>query len=230
MSFTIDRSNFSSAIQTHPLKQFSDAKLAKLASNNEEAKNLLILRNMNAVEQAAIYVVIKYGLKEPTEEFESIAVTKLLAPEIWKEEISNVPGYIFRVSKNAIIDELRKDIRQRKFINQFNETSSMDKSKTLEEYLLDPLANDLNRNIRMFELEEELIKSIPLVYKTGGNQNLVQQIVELSYGINLGTNPSCKKLKGQEIADKLGINFGTMKTIKFMFNKVVRKRLLEKAA
>ncbi len=208
----------------------SDTELARLATESEEARNLLILRNLHVIKQAAIYVVIERELKELPEEFESIAVIKLLASEIWEKEILNIQNYIFRISKNAIIDEVRKETNQRRFVKQYDETSSLDKPKTLEEYVTDSPANDVNRNNSMLELEEELRRSIPLTYKKGDNESLVQQIVELSYGIDLGTNPSYEKLKGQEIANRFGINLGTMKTIKFMFNQVIRERFLEKAA
>lgn len=225
MSFAISRSNFHSASQTH--KEPSDAELAKLSQDNEEARNLLVLKNMDMVKQAAKYVVIEYGLNEHPEEFESIAIIKLLTPEIWKNKLSNIRGYIFRVAKNAIIDELRKDVRQKRFINQFDETSVMNKAKSLEEYLTDPLSSKTGE---MIELEEEILRSIPLVYQSGGNQDLIKQIVELSYGIDLGTNPNCEQLKGEEIASRLNLNLGTMKTIKFMFNNVIRNRLRNSAA
>lgn len=225
MNITPSRNKFHSASQTH--KEPSDAELAKLSQNNEEARNLLVLKNMDMVKQAASYVVIEYGLNEQPEEFESIAIIKLLTPEIWKNKLSNVRGYIFRVAKNAIIDELRKDVRQKRFINQFDETSSTNKAKSLEEYLTDPHPD---KTCEMIELEEEILKSIPLVYQSGGNQALIKQIVELSYGIDLGTNPDCEQLKGEEIAKRLDLNLGTMKTIKFMFNNVVRNRLRNNAA
>lgn len=225
MNITPSRNKFHSASQTH--KEPSDAELAKLSQNSEEARNLLVLKNMDMVKQATRYVVIEYGLNEQPEEFESIAIIKLLTPEIWKSKLSNIRGYIFRVSKNAIIDELRKDVRQRRFVNQFDETSAMHKTKSLEEYLIDPCSD---RTGEMIELEEELLRSIPLVYQSGENQDLIKQIVELSYGIDLGTNPNYENLKGEEIASRLNLNLGTMKTIKFMFNNVVRNRLRNNAA
>ncbi len=231
MSLTVSRNQLYSARQTQSeINKLSNAELAKLARKDESARNLLVIKNKDVIEQAAKYVVIERNLNEHPEEFESIAVIKLLRPDTWEANISDVRNYIFRVSKNAIIDELRKEFRQGRFLSQFNETSSLNKAKTLEEYVTDPMANDLNRNSGMLELEEELLRSIPLVYKTGENPDLVQQIIELSLGIDLGTNPSHNQLKGKEIADNLNIPLTTLKNIKFRFNQEVRNRLVSQAA
>lgn len=242
MSFTIDRISFARKNQyvlpSSRVERLTDIELARLAKDNLDARTHLITKNLETVKQAARYITLTHHLKESSEEFESVAFIKVLTPETWKkyDGKSNPKHFISIVSMNAIRDALRVENRQRRFINQFNEKSELDQLLSLEKYLIDPYAKDLNQRNSLPELEEishEILKIIPSVYKEQGSRNnldLIQKTLELSFGIDLGTNPKRIQLKQQEIAKELGIRLPQVKNIKHRFYLLARERLLDKVA
>ncbi|OGI13181.1 MAG: hypothetical protein A3I68_04745 [Candidatus Melainabacteria bacterium RIFCSPLOWO2_02_FULL_35_15] len=242
MSFTIDRISFARKNQdilpSSRIGRLTDVELARLAKDNLNARVHLVTKNLETVKQAARYITFTYHLKEASEEFESVAFIKILTPETWEKYNgkSNPKNFISIVSMNAIRDALTKENRQRRFINQFNEGSKPDQSMSLEEYLVDPLTENPNKRNGLPELEEtnyEILKIIPSVYKEQGSRNnldLIQKTLELSFGIDLGTNPKRTQLKQQEIAKELEIRLSQVKNIKHRFYLLARERLLDKVA
>lgn len=244
MSLSINRA--SSAREGKPilplpsseLEQLTDVELARRAKDEPDVRNCLVTRHLETVRQAARYVNFAHYLKDPPEDFVNIAFIKILTPKTWEkyDGKSDPKHFISIVSMNAIRDALRVENRQRRFINQFNEKSELDQLLSLEKYLIDPYAKDLNQRNSLPELEEishEILKIIPSVYKEQGSRNnldLIQKTLELSFGIDLGTNPKRIQLKQQEIAKELGIRLPQVKNIKHRFYLLARERLLDKVA
>lgn len=213
--------------------ELGDIELARLAKSNKEARDYLVLKNLDTVKQAAKYISYSHDLRGNPEELESDALIKLLAPETWEKydlkRRAEPKHFISIVSMNAIRDELRKDGRQRRFLGHINEQNL----NSDQPYLIDPMSENLNKKNDLPELEEmkgEFLRSLHFIYTRGINTGTVQKIIELSYGIDLGTNREREQLKAKEITNLTGVGIARLKSLKFRFNQILKRRLIDSAA
>ena len=232
MSLTITRNTRQTIIQKSQdtLEKLSDLGLSVLAKDNIDARKLLVLRNQCRVRLAAHIIKQTYGVNKSLEELISDAIPKLLKSNTWKnydKRKSEVPVFITIVSMNAMRTELSR--RTERFL-QF--PANEENNPWEEEQLVDPYAKDLNKSDDLPEMEEILrvLKDcIKFTRKRSftNRAQFIQQIIELAYGIDLGTNPDLKELEPKQIAEQLKIKHPSLRTLIHRFKKIARPKITE---